>query len=376
MARTETDSDQIARFREMWADELAGAALYRGLAEHAGDESKARIYRSLAEAEERHAAHWAAQLRKAGITDLRPPRIPFRVRALRRLARWLGTDAVLPIVLRAEAADAEKYEQVAEAPASMAAQEAAHEKVVAAMRGGDTAGGRIAASEGRHRAGVGGALRASVFGVNDGLVSNFSLVLGMAGADLGSQVVILAGIAGLVSGAFSMAAGEYVSMRVQREVFEGALNLERRELVEEPDAELREVEVILRAQGVPAEDAERIAPRVMEDPELALDLMARQELGLNPDELGSPIGAAASSFASFAVGALLPLLPFVLLPFGTALIAAIVLSGLSLFIVGALAARLSDRPAVFGGGRMLLIGAAAAAVTYGIGKLFGVTMAG
>jgi vacuolar iron transporter family protein len=230
----------------------------------------------------------------------------------------------------------------------------------------------------RHHGSTGrsGSLRASVFGINDGLVSNFSLVLGMAGADLGSGVVMLAGIAGLVSGAFSMAAGEYVSMRVQREVFEGALNLERRELLEEPEAELREVEVILRAQGVPAEDAVRIAPRVMEDPELALDLMARQELGLDPDELGSPIGAAASSFASFAVGALIPLLPFVLLSFGSALLCAVVLSGLCLFVIGALAARLSARPALFGGARMLLIGAAAAAVTYGIGKAFGVTMAG
>ena len=230
----------------------------------------------------------------------------------------------------------------------------------------------------RHHGSTGrsGSLRAAVFGINDGLVSNFSLVLGMAGADQGSQVVILAGIAGLVAGAFSMAAGEYVSMRVQREVFEGALNMERRELVEEADAEQREVEVILRAQGVPAEDAERIAPRVMEDPELALDLMARQELGLDPDELGSPYGAAVSSFASFAVGALIPLLPFVLLAFGTALICAVAFSGLALFVVGALVARLSDRPAIFGGGRMLLIGAVAAAVTYGIGKLFGVSMAG
>jgi VIT1/CCC1 family predicted Fe2+/Mn2+ transporter len=230
----------------------------------------------------------------------------------------------------------------------------------------------------RHHGATGrsGSLRAAVFGINDGLVSNFSLVLGMAGADLGSTVVILAGIAGLVSGAFSMAAGEYVSMRVQREVFEGALNLERRELVEEPDAERREIEVILRAQGVPSEDAARIAPRVMNDPELALDLMARQELGLNPDELGSPYGAATSSFASFAVGALIPLLPFVLFAFGTALVGSVALSGLSLFVVGALAARLSDRPALYGGARMLLIGAAAAAVTYGIGKLFGVTMAG
>lgn len=230
----------------------------------------------------------------------------------------------------------------------------------------------------RHHGSTGrsGSLRAAVFGINDGLVSNFSLVLGMAGADLGSQVVVLAGIAGLVSGAFSMAAGEYVSMRVQREVFEGAINLERREIVEEPDAERREIEVILRAQGVPREDAARIAPRVMEDPELALDLMARQELGLNPDELGSPVGAAVSSFAAFAVGALIPLLPFVLLAFGIAFWVAVALSGLCLFVVGALAARLSGRPAIFGGLRMLLIGAAAAAVTYGIGKLFGVATTG
>jgi len=221
-----------------------------------------------------------------------------------------------------------------------------------------------------------GTLRAAVFGANDGLVSNFSLVLGMAGAYSESHVVILAGVAGLVAGAFSMAAGEYVSMQVQREVFEAAIDRERREIVEEPEAERQEVEVILRAQGVPAEDAARIAVRVMEDPEMALDLMARQELGLDPDELGSPIGAATSSFASFAVGALLPLLPFVLLGFSTALVVAVVLSGLALFIVGAMAARLSGRPAIYGGGRMLLIGAAAAAVTYGIGKLFGVATTG
>src|SRR3954454_9954993 len=194
-----------------------------------------------------------------------------------------------------------------------------------------------------------GTLRAAVFGVNDGLVSNFSLVLGMAGADVGSHVVILAGIAGLVAGACSMAAGEYVSMKVQREVFESAIDMERREIAEEPEAEQQEVEVILRAQGVPREEAARIAPRVMADPELALDLMARQELGLDPDQLGSPIGAATSSFGAVAFGALVPLLPFVLLPFGVALWVAVTLSGLSLLIVGAVAARLSARPAIFGG---------------------------
>lgn len=221
-----------------------------------------------------------------------------------------------------------------------------------------------------------GSLRAAVFGVNDGLVSNFSLVLGMAGADLGSSVVILAGIAGLVAGAFSMAAGEYVSMKVQREVFESAIAMERREIADEPEHEQHEVEVILRAQGVPPDDAVRIAARVMEDPELALDLMARQELGLDPDELGSPMGAATSSFGAFAVGALIPLVPFLLFGSGLAVIVSVLVSGLCLFVVGGFAARLSERPALFGGARMLLIGALAAAVTYGIGKAFGVSLAG
>jgi VIT1/CCC1 family predicted Fe2+/Mn2+ transporter len=221
-----------------------------------------------------------------------------------------------------------------------------------------------------------GTLRAAVFGINDGLVSNFSLVLGMAGATTDGRIVILAGVAGLVAGACSMAAGEYVSMRVQREVFEAAINRERREIAEEPDAERREVEVILRAQGVPSDDAERIAERVMEDQELALDLMARQELGLDPDELGSPVGAALSSFGSFAVGAVIPLLPFVLLAGLLALGVAVTVSGLALFGIGALASRLSGRPALFGGARMLVIGAVAAAVTFGIGKVFGVAAGG
>jgi vacuolar iron transporter family protein len=221
-----------------------------------------------------------------------------------------------------------------------------------------------------------GTLRAAVFGINDGLVSNFSLVLGMAGASQDARIVILAGVAGLVAGACSMAAGEYVSMRVQREVFEAAIDRERQEITEEPEAERHEVEIILRAQGVPPEDAERIAERVMDDQELALDLMARQELGLDPDQLGSPVGAAVSSFGSFAVGALIPLLPFVLLTSGLALSVAVVVSGLALFSVGAWASRLSGRPALFGGARMLVIGAVAAAVTFGIGKLFGVATAG
>src|SRR5918994_7891008 len=169
--RGSTADPEVAKFRELWADELGGAALYRSLAEHADDQRRP-IFLALAEAEERHAGHWARLMRDTGVTDLKPPRLPFRIRVLRRLAKWFGTETVLPIVLRAEAADADKYRSVAAAPAAMAAQEAMHGKVVAAMRGGSTAGGRIAAAEGRHRAGIGGAVPPTRFCVNDRAVSD------------------------------------------------------------------------------------------------------------------------------------------------------------------------------------------------------------
>jgi vacuolar iron transporter family protein len=220
----------------------------------------------------------------------------------------------------------------------------------------------------------GGRLRAAIFGINDGLVTNASLVVGVAAAEPGRQVVILAGIAGLVAGAFSMAAGEFISMSVQRELFEAQIALERRELEDNPDWEREEVSIIFRAKGLPAEDAERIADHIIARPEVALDLMAREELGLNPDDLGSPMGAAVSSFASFAVGAVVPLLPYIVASGSLALGAALVLAAVVLMSVGGLTARLSQRPMWFGALRALLIGALATSVTYVVGRIVGVAV--
>src|SRR5215468_10565377 len=178
------------------------------------------------------------------------------------------------------------------------------------------------------RSSGGGRLRAAVFGVNDGLVTNASLVVGVAAADPGRHVVILAGIAGLVAGAFSMAAGEFISMSVQRELFEAQIALERKELQEDPEGERHEVAVMFRAKGIDAEDAERIADKVMAQPEVALDLMAREELGLNPDDLGSPWGAAMSSFLAFAAGAVIPLVPYALLSGSAAMLVSLALTAL------------------------------------------------
>jgi VIT1/CCC1 family predicted Fe2+/Mn2+ transporter len=232
-----------------------------------------------------------------------------------------------------------------------------------------------AAVEGRHpQLAAGGNMRAAVFGVNDGLVSNASLILGVAGASADPQVVLLSGVAGMCAGAFAMAAGEYVSVRSQRELYEHQIRLEREELAQYPEAEAQELALIYAAKGLPKREADRVAKKLVADPEHALDTLAREELGLNPDALGSPWGAAVSSFVSFAGGALLPLLPFLLSAGEHALVIAVAISAVSLFSVGALLSLYTGRNALYSGARMLVLGALAGGVTYSIGKLAGLTL--
>jgi vacuolar iron transporter family protein len=233
------------------------------------------------------------------------------------------------------------------------------------------------ALEHHHRDIQKGSARAAVFGVSDGLVSNVSLILGVAGADPQPGVVRLAGLAGLVAGAFSMAAGEYVSMRVQREVLERMLHLEAHELANDPEEELAELVEIYERKGVPAELAASLATELSKDPATALDTHAREELGIDPDEgLGSPRAAAVSSFVTFALGALVPLAPFLLMAGSAGVLTSALLTGSALLGVGALTARLTGRSPVLSGVRMLAIGAAAAMVTYSIGLALGVSVVG
>lgn len=223
----------------------------------------------------------------------------------------------------------------------------------------------------RHRGAGGGSLRAAVFGVNDGLVSNTSLVMGMAGAAVSNDVVFLTGVAGLLAGAFSMAAGEYISMRTQREMFEHQIAQEKEELALYPEEEAEELALIYEARGLSIEEARSVARRLIADPQTALDALAREELGLNPDDLGSASGAALWSFVAFSAGAILPLVPFLLGAPAPVPIAGGV-AALALFGVGATMSLFSGRNAFLGGVRMLAIGALAGAATFGIGSLFGV----
>jgi vacuolar iron transporter family protein len=227
--------------------------------------------------------------------------------------------------------------------------------------------------EKHHRDVQGGTARAAVFGVSDGLVSNVAIVLGFAGANPGPGLVRLAGLAGLIGGAVSMAAGEYVSMTAQAELLERELEMERIELRRRPEAERRELAQIYRSRGVDADTADQLATALSRDPDLALQTHAREELGIDPESLGQPVRAALSSFVTFSIGATIPLLPYF---FGTgtaALVVAVVLGVLAALGVGAALAKFTGRPMGRSAGRQLLFSAVPAAITYAIGSAVGVS---
>ncbi len=222
-----------------------------------------------------------------------------------------------------------------------------------------------------HRDVSGGWLRPAVFGVSDGLVSNFALVMGVAGADVANRVVLLAGLAGLLAGAFSMATGEYVSVRSLQEMVESELAIERRELARAPEAEVAELASLYRSRGIDPDLAHEVARQMMRDPEVAWRVHAREELGVDPDHLASPWVAAGASFVAFAIGAVVPLLAYLFALGDSALAVSAVLSATALASVGGLVARFTNRSVVYAACRQLLLGAGAAAVTYAVGTLVG-----
>ncbi len=364
------------KYRAYLQGEVDGAALYHAMADGEQDENRAGVLRKLAQTEERHAAHWRDKLAALGepVPVLRPG---LSARLLGSMARRFGARSVLPIAQALELKDGNAYAAEPEA-GNLAADERVHSHTVTELaRPGatDAVTGRIMARERWHRGrDGGGSLRAAIFGVNDGLVSNLSLVMGVAGADPGGRFVLLSGVAGLLAGAFSMAAGEYVSVTAQRELFERQIALEREELAIHPEEEQEELALIYQAKGIPAAQAEELAARIIQDKAVALDTLAREELGLNPDDLGSPWGAAGSSFVMFALGALLPVLPYLFTSGAPAVVLSAVLAGLGLATAGAAITLFTGRSALMGALRMLLIGAGAAAITYAVGRLIGVSV--
>jgi len=372
--RTATPED-IRRYKANLDDEIDGIAIYHLLAEAEPDPGRRAIFEQLADVEQRHADVWRRKLREAGVeTRERGPSL--RIRLIGFLARRFGVRSVLPIVRGMEAGAYGAYMAQDEAAQAIAPDEREHGRTLARLQRPElTPTETIAARETWHRTGGGGTLRASIFGVSDGLVSNVSLIMGFAGAQTEGKFVLLAGVAGLLAGAFSMAAGEYVSMRAQRELFERQIELERGELEAAPEEEQRELSLIYQAKGLSKEQAEATAARLMENPEVALDTLVREELGLDPAALGSPWGASAGSFLAFAAGALVPVIPFLFSANASApfVVASAVLTAIALFAVGAALSLLTGRGVLMSGGRQLALGAAAGALTFGIGRIVGVS---
>jgi VIT1/CCC1 family predicted Fe2+/Mn2+ transporter/rubrerythrin len=358
--------------------------LYDELARIEKDPRRAEAFRTIAGNERRHADVWAGKLRELGATVPEPDGPRLRIRTIVVIARLFGTHAVRDMVQALEGDEEQIYtEQSSPEVDAIAADEREHAAIWQRLSGtGATThaahGPRpsdIAAGERWHHAGRSGTLRAVIFGVSDGLVSNLALVMGIAGASGGQgSFVLLAGIAGLLAGSFSMAAGEYISMQSQRELFERQIALERAELEAMPQEEQAELAQVYRSKGFTEAEAATIAERMFRDPQHALDTLVREELGLDPDELGSAWGAAAGSFVAFGVGALVPVVPYFIVTGSGAFLASIALSLAALFAVGAGVSLLTGRSLLFSGARQVLIGAAAAVVTYVVGLAIGVAV--
>ena len=342
------------------------------MADGAGDERLAELYRRLGEAEARHADVWRGRLLAAGARV--PVRPTWRARVLVALARRFGAGLIAPTVAAQEATGQTMYDDQPEAEGtSLPADERSHARVLREVTRG-VEGGVLARFEGRHRAVGGNALRAAVLGANDGLVSNFSLVMGVAAAAGAGTAVVIAGFAGLLAGALSMALGEWLSVQSARELYANQLRVEAAEIREFPEEEEEELRLIYEAKGVPADQARAMAHRIIGgDHDTALDTLAREELGIDPDELGgSAWVAAGTSFGLFGVGAAIPLVPFLFLSGAAGIAVSATAAGLALFGIGAGITIVTGRSAWRSGMRQLAFGLAAAAVTYGVGSLIGV----
>jgi vacuolar iron transporter family protein len=369
----------IARYRENLRTERDAIALYEQIAAAEANPDLAAVYRKMADTERRHAAAWEDKLQAAGapVPDYRPG---WRTLTLGALARRFGPAFVLPTMVEVENSASSGYEGQPDAEAAgMQAEERSHARIFRTMAKTTHGleGGAVARFEGRHRAAGGNALRAGVLGANDGLVSVFSLVMGVAGAGVGTREILLTGFAGLLAGALSMALGEWLSVQSSRELYQHQIAIEKRELSEIPEEEKAELALIYQAKGIAPESARQLADRLLSDEATALDTLAREELSIDPQELGgSAWEAALTSFFLFAAGAIVPVLPYLFLTGMAGIIVSAAVSALGLFLIGAAITLMTGRNPVLSGLRQMGFGLAAAAITFGIGRLVGVNMGG
>ncbi|GBD85561.1 VIT family protein [bacterium BMS3Abin02] len=371
--------DDAARYRNNYQEEIDGAAQYRVLADLETDPHLAEVYRKLADTEERHASFWVARLEALdeAVPRARPS---LKARLVMWLARRVGPQVLVGVMAASEKAGQTMYDEQPETEGEgMRADERSHARVLSALA--DEAskgveGSVLARIEGRHRTVGGNALRAAVLGANDGLVSNLALIMGVAGATFSRDSVLIGGLAGLLAGSASMALGEWLSVQSARELTTRQLEIEAEELEAMPEEEAEELALIYQAKGLPEDRAKELAAHIMQDQETALNTLAREELGIDPDEMGgNPWEAAGTSFFLFAFGAIVPVAPFFFGGGTIAIVWSMALSGMALFVTGAGIALLTGKSIVFSGARQTIFGLAAAGIVFGIGTLLGAAIA-
>jgi VIT1/CCC1 family predicted Fe2+/Mn2+ transporter len=372
--------DSRARYRANLQGEVDSAALYHTLAKAETNPDIAKVYSKLAAIEEAHAEFWRSRLSASGgaVPNLRPD---LRTQVLRWLARRFGPQFVLPTVNTLEQLDSGQYDKQPDAAAAgLPAMERSHARIIEALASDNPqalTGSTFARLEGRHRGIGGNALRAAVLGANDGLCSNLSLVMGVAGAALSGHAILITGLAGLLAGACSMAMGEWLSVNTAREANQRQIDVEAAELEDVPDEEKEELALIYQAKGLSEQEAKALAERLIANKDTALDTLAREELGIDPRDLGgSPWTAATASFFLFALGAIFPVAPFFFAAGSPAVLASLAVSGIVLFLIGAGTTLFTGRGILFSGMRQLLIGYTAAGATFAIGHIIGVSIAG
>src|SRR3990172_4406919 len=367
----------ISRFRQNYQKEIDGAYLYNALSKSEPTPELAKVYSRLAGSEEKHANVWKQKILDSGMN---PPsnRPSWRAKVLEILARKFGNQFVLPTISGNEVADSRSYDNQPDIETKfMARDEKSHALIVAEALSSSNgmSGGTVAKIEGRHKTAGGNALRAAVLGANDGLVSILSLVMGISGANMASQEVLIAGIAGLIAGAGSMALGEWLSVQSSRELYEHQISIEAEEIENAPEEEEEELSLIYQSKGIPETRAREMASHMMADKSSILDTLAREELGIDPDELGgSAWEAAITSFILFAFGALFPIISFLFLSGNSAIYASLAISTVGLFFIGAMITLMTGRNLFYSGSRQVLIGLAAALLTFGVGRLIGVSL--
>ena len=366
----------VARYRANLQGEIDGTALYRAMSAAEADPALRELYRRLADTEQRHGSLWRQRLEAAGFpaSNLGPS---WRARILMLIARHFGADALVTTIAEQESANQSMYDAQPDASPQMPADERSHARLFRELAGGHgLEGPALARIEGRHRAAGGNALRAAVLGANDGLVSNLALAMGVAGASGGGSAVLVAGLAGLLAGALSMAIGEWLSVQSARELYAHQIAVEREELAAVPDEEEEELALIYEAKGLtPAQARDTARSIIGSDANRALDTLAREELGIDPESLGgSAWTAAATSFCLFALGAIVPVAPFFMASGAPAVIASIALSAAALLAVGVGITVVTGANALRSGARQVAFGLLAAAVTFGLGSLVGQAM--